>query len=112
MEPHGHVFSPAQLFVVTRFLFHPQTLSCCHDQFALLSYMGGACAGIFYRPIIDVSLIVSTNATTVFGWFSNMTSVSGLLLWMCICITLIRFVASFSLPVFISSVVNLDLDEA
>jgi amino acid permease len=47
------------------------------------------------RPFFLTSLIVSTNATTVFGWFSNMTSVAGLLLWMSICITLIRSVPFF-----------------
>ena len=35
---------------------------------------------------------VSSGASRVFGWFANMTSVAGMLNWICLCITAIRCV--------------------
>ena len=45
-------------------------------MFAFLSYMG-----------------VNTGSGKVFGWFSNMTSVAGLMTWFGITITYVRFYA-------------------
>ncbi|KAF8464754.1 amino acid permease-domain-containing protein [Gautieria morchelliformis] len=36
---------------------------------------------------------VSSGASTVFGWFANMTAVAGMLNWVCLCITAIRCVS-------------------
>ncbi|KAF8583592.1 amino acid transporter [Ramaria rubella] len=36
-------------------------------------------------------MVVSSGASTVFGWLANMTSVAGMLNWICLCITSIRF---------------------
>lgn len=37
-------------------------------------------------------ITVSSGASTVFGWLANMTSVAGMLNWICLCITSIRCV--------------------
>ncbi|EIM83349.1 amino acid permease [Stereum hirsutum FP-91666 SS1] len=38
---------------------------------------------------------VSSGSSTVFGWFSNMTSIAGLMTWFGICVTYVRFHKGF-----------------
>jgi len=58
--------------------------------------------GLPYASIIFCALFttlsymaVSSGAGKVFGWFSNMTSIAGLMTWFGICFTYIRFYAGF-----------------
>lgn len=46
-------------------------------------------ASLALTPIVYMS--VSTNASVVFGWFVNITTVSGLISWAAIEITYLRF---------------------
>lgn len=52
----------------------PWTALLVSTAFAFLAFMG-----------------VTTGSSTVFGWFSNMTSVAGLMTWFGICVTYLRF---------------------
>ncbi|KIJ33448.1 hypothetical protein M422DRAFT_264552 [Sphaerobolus stellatus SS14] len=67
---------PRALCMVLLRLDKPLFLSTAgsHSQLGLLAYMG-----------------VSVTSTKVFNWFANMSSVTGMLNWFGICITLIRF---------------------
>jgi amino acid transporter len=46
--------------------------------------VSAALAGLFY-------LVVSESSNTVFAWFSNMSTVTGMFTWLRICMTGIRF---------------------
>lgn len=48
-----------------------------------------------YHDTSDIT--VSSGASTVFGWLANMTSVAGMLNWICLCITSIRCVPLYVL---------------
>lgn len=47
--------------------------------------------GLTCIPLPLVYLNVANNSSTVFGWFVNITTVAGLLGWLVICVTYIRF---------------------
>lgn len=44
---------------------------------------------LLFTPLVYLSL--SSSSATVFGWFVNITTISGMIGWMVICVTFLRF---------------------
>ncbi|KAF8478794.1 amino acid transporter [Gautieria morchelliformis] len=83
----------SNLFVTSRVLFGLSTTGQAPRVFLKTNRYGTPWLSVLICSIFGFLsyMAVSSNASTVFGWFSNMTSVAGLFNWMSICLTLIRF---------------------